>query len=139
MPSISLHITSFSDATLVAVVWPHMLMDASGGRALLAGWSSVLPGREEDIPMVLGAQKDILQQAAEATDDEDDGKHEEFKLEPKRLERNGLSHVLSPILEGHDLGLFSATTSHFSPKECVHWNANPGSTRNCREHSYPEP
>lgn len=34
-PQLRLHITSFKDATLVALSWPHTLMDAKGYQALL--------------------------------------------------------------------------------------------------------
>ncbi|KAJ5818542.1 hypothetical protein N7474_004133 [Penicillium riverlandense] len=87
LPPISLHITTFSDATIVALVWPHLLMDASGVQALLAAWSSVLAGREGEVPMVLGARTDILRKAA-STDG--DGMPEEFELERKRLKGTSL-------------------------------------------------
>jgi hypothetical protein len=81
-PQISLHVTSFKDATLVALSWPHVLMDASAGKALLSGWSAVLAGREGDVPVVIGARDDILLQAAM----EDKAvTSEEFKLEKNRL------------------------------------------------------
>lgn len=60
LPQISLHVTCFRDATLVALAWPHVMMDAMGSKALLAGWSSVLAGREDEVPEVLGARDDIL-------------------------------------------------------------------------------
>lgn len=59
-PPIFLHVTSFNDATLVAISWPHVLMDEIGHKELLEAWSLVLAGREEDVPDVLGVQKDIL-------------------------------------------------------------------------------
>ncbi|OKP13632.1 hypothetical protein PENSUB_823 [Penicillium subrubescens] len=81
-PQISLHVTSFKDATLVALSWPHVLMDASAGKALLSGWSAVLAGREGDVPVVIGARDDILLQAAM----EDKAvTSKEFKLEKNRL------------------------------------------------------
>ena len=39
MPQMSLHITSFNDATLVGLSWPHTLMDVMGQQALLNAWS----------------------------------------------------------------------------------------------------
>lgn len=80
MPQLSLHVTSFSDATLVALMWPHTLMDALGGQALLAGWSSVLAGRDEEVPMVVGSRDDFPSAIAD-----DDRIQEEFKLERRRL------------------------------------------------------
>ncbi|KAJ6084309.1 transcriptional regulator sdnM [Penicillium sp. IBT 16267x] len=89
LPSISLHITSFRDATLVALVWPHVLMDAIGAKALLKAWSSVLAGREEDVPTVLGAREDMLRPTKAMQDSETP---EEFGLEKWRLK--GISMIM---------------------------------------------
>lgn len=89
LPSISLHITSFRDATLVALIWPHVLMDAIGAKALLKAWSSVLAGREEDVPPVLGAREDMLR-PTKAKHDGDTP--EEFGLEKWRLK--GMSLIM---------------------------------------------
>ncbi|KAM0669996.1 hypothetical protein ACQRIT_002499 [Beauveria bassiana] len=59
-PQIALLTTSFKDATLVSVVWPHTLFDGVGLTHLLHGWSLTLAGRDEEIPAVLGAKKDVL-------------------------------------------------------------------------------
>jgi hypothetical protein len=59
-PQLSLHITSFTDATLIGLSWPHTLMDAMGQQALLRGWSLVLAGRESEVPAFLGAREDAL-------------------------------------------------------------------------------
>jgi hypothetical protein len=80
MAPIFLHVTSFHDATIVTLVWPHVLMDVMGGQALLAAWSSVLAGREYEVPNVLGAREDILQHPAITAEDE-----EEFILGKSRL------------------------------------------------------
>ncbi|RDA87076.1 hypothetical protein CP532_0187 [Ophiocordyceps camponoti-leonardi (nom. inval.)] len=82
LPQISLHITSFSDATLVAVAWPHTLMDAIGQQALLRSWSLVLAGREQEVPPVLGARKDILEELEEEESEEE---RESLALERNRL------------------------------------------------------
>lgn len=80
LPQISLHVTSFNDATLVGLVWPHTLMDAVGGKALLAAWSLVLAGREEDVPLVIGARTDTPSAISN-----EHKIQEEFHLERKRL------------------------------------------------------
>ncbi|KAH6625503.1 hypothetical protein C7974DRAFT_463960 [Boeremia exigua] len=59
-PQMSVHITAFTNATFVALSWPHTLMDVMGQRALLKAWSMVLAGRESEVPPVLGARDDIL-------------------------------------------------------------------------------
>jgi len=80
-PQLSLHITSFADATLVALSWPHTLMDVMGQKALLHAWSLVLAGRESEVPELLGANEDAVIAAAEAPS----APIEEFKLGSKRL------------------------------------------------------
>ncbi|KAJ9487553.1 hypothetical protein VN97_g5754 [Penicillium thymicola] len=80
IPPISVHVTSFNNATIVALAWPHHLMDAMGGKALLAAWSSVLAGQEDEVPEVVGAREDILQHPEIAAEDD-----EEFILEKSRL------------------------------------------------------
>jgi hypothetical protein len=59
-PQVSLHITTFTNATLVAILWPHTLMDIMGQQAFLYAWSLVLAGRESEVPHVLGAREDVL-------------------------------------------------------------------------------
>lgn len=86
-PIVSLHVTTFTDATLVALAWPHLLMDAMGARALLAGWTSVLAGREEEVFNVLGAREDICRHPVIA---DTDGTFEVLKVEEKRLRGPGL-------------------------------------------------
>ena len=84
-PQLSLHITSFNNATLVALSWPHTLMDVMGQQALLRGWSLVLAGREEEVPPVLGTREDAVCAAVNAAE-----KQEEFKLGEKQLVGWGL-------------------------------------------------
>jgi hypothetical protein len=80
-PQLSLHITSFNDATLVALSWPHTLMDVMGQQALLRGWSLVLASRESEVPPMLGAREDAMCVAADAPVE----KEEEFRLGQKQL------------------------------------------------------
>jgi len=83
-PQLSLFITSFNNATLVALSWPHTLMDVMGQQALLHGWSLVLAGRETEVPRVLGARDDAICAAAEASI-EGGEKAEEYSLGGKQL------------------------------------------------------
>lgn len=80
-PQISLHITSFANATLVAILWPHTLMDIMGQQALLHAWSLVLAGRESEVPPVLGAHEDVLRTVLEESDE----KPKEYILKSKQL------------------------------------------------------
>lgn len=59
-PQISVHITSFTNATLVGLSWPHTIMDVMGQQAFLEAWSLVLAGRDSSVPPVLGAREDAL-------------------------------------------------------------------------------
>ncbi|KAL5001377.1 hypothetical protein BDV10DRAFT_182610 [Aspergillus recurvatus] len=79
-PQLSLFITSFNNATLVALSWPYTLMDVMGQQALLHEWSLVLAGRESEVPPMLGAREDVLCAAADTAVEK-----EEFKLGKMRL------------------------------------------------------
>jgi hypothetical protein len=80
-PQLSLHITSFANATLVALSWPHTLMDVMGQQALLHSWSLVLAGRDSEVPPVLGAREDVICAAVDAAVEGE----EEYSLVGKRL------------------------------------------------------
>jgi hypothetical protein len=49
-PALSVHVVSFNDATLLTISWSHVFLDALGRQSLLQAWTSVLDGREEDVP-----------------------------------------------------------------------------------------
>ncbi len=73
LPQLGLRITSFKDVTLVGLIWPHTLMDGAGQRDLLSAWSLALAGREEEIPTLLGASRDVAWDiAGQYADDEID-------------------------------------------------------------------
>ncbi|KAJ9136939.1 Transferase family domain-containing protein [Pleurostoma richardsiae] len=59
-PQLSIRVVNFSDATLVAVQWPHVLGDALSLRCLVRNWSKVLAGREDEVEPLLGAREDPL-------------------------------------------------------------------------------
>lgn len=59
-PQMALLTTSFKDATLVSLVWPHTLFDGVGLTHVLHGWSLKLAGKDDEIPAVLGAREDVL-------------------------------------------------------------------------------
>ncbi|KAL4876508.1 hypothetical protein BJY04DRAFT_222989 [Aspergillus karnatakaensis] len=80
-PQLSLLVTSFTDATLVGLSWPHTLMDVMGQQALLHAWSLVVAGREDEVPPLLGARSDELATLADAPD----AKNEDFLLKQKQL------------------------------------------------------
>jgi hypothetical protein len=59
-PQLALHVTSFSDETLVALLFPHTMTGALGLRDLVAAWSKVLAGREDMVSALEGAREDVL-------------------------------------------------------------------------------
>ncbi|KAF9700204.1 hypothetical protein EKO04_002069 [Ascochyta lentis] len=81
-PQLSLHVTSFTNATIVGLSFPHTLMDVMGQQALLRSWSLVLAGNEAEVPPLLGAREDALISAIRSADHE----KEEHTLKPKRIE-----------------------------------------------------
>ncbi|OCK84404.1 hypothetical protein K432DRAFT_461275 [Lepidopterella palustris CBS 459.81] len=59
-PQLSVHITSFEDATLVSVSRLHSFIDALGRKALFDVWELVLEGREDEVPPLHGFDEDPL-------------------------------------------------------------------------------
>ncbi|KAH8172603.1 BCL5p [Sarocladium implicatum] len=107
VPLISLHTTIFSNATLVGLSWPHVLMDVMGQQALLRAWSSVLSGHDCDVLPVLGAREDALCTAANAP-----GSNEDFEMGKQQLKGTGLisfglryawSLIAGPAAEAHTI------------------------------------
>ncbi|KAJ6126848.1 transcriptional regulator sdnM [Penicillium sp. IBT 18751x] len=80
-PQLSLHVSSFNNATLVALTWPHTMMDAVGIQALLHAWSLVLAGREDEVAPVFGAHKDVLETIESSHQD----KQEDFGPDEQRM------------------------------------------------------
>ncbi|KAM5342903.1 hypothetical protein ACJ41O_013869 [Fusarium nematophilum] len=63
-PQLTLHVVSFTDATLVSLCWPHIAADAMSLREIGAAWSLVLAGRESEVPPMLSAgEKDPMARA----------------------------------------------------------------------------
>lgn len=58
-PVLSLRITSFADATLVAVAVPHLIVDAMAIGELMSAWSLVVNGRLDEVPPVISAHEDL--------------------------------------------------------------------------------
>lgn len=59
-PQLTLFVSTFNDATIVSILWPHTLLDASAFRSLLKNWSHVLAGREDQVEAVYGSSTDPL-------------------------------------------------------------------------------
>lgn len=60
LPQLSVNVTSFQDATLVGISWPHSVMASQGFQAFLHAWSLVVQGKESQVPPLLGATQDVM-------------------------------------------------------------------------------
>ncbi|KAF7556434.1 hypothetical protein G7Z17_g1400 [Cylindrodendrum hubeiense] len=80
-PQLSLHITTFKDATLVSLLWPHTMTGALGRAELITAWGLVLAGRKDEVPELRGAREDVLDGVGTSSDPDP----EPFILEPNRL------------------------------------------------------
>jgi hypothetical protein len=62
-PQLTLHVVSFTDATLVSICWPHIAVDAMSLRELGIAWTLALSGRASEILPMLSAGDDPMGQA----------------------------------------------------------------------------
>ncbi|KAM3089601.1 hypothetical protein ACMFMG_001185 [Clarireedia jacksonii] len=69
-PLISLHITSFLDATLVGLLVPHTMTDIMGISAIMEAWTLILAGRHAEVLQLHGARDDIIDEIIKFSDDE---------------------------------------------------------------------
>lgn len=67
-PALSVHVVSFTDATLVTLSWGHVFFDALGQQSFLQAWQAVLEGRDEDVPTFIPYEEDPLVAIAEGAD-----------------------------------------------------------------------
>ncbi|OOQ88464.1 hypothetical protein PEBR_12250 [Penicillium brasilianum] len=54
LPPLSFEQLSFRDGTIILLVYPHILMDATGYGLFLKAWTSVLQGRIDHVPQCCG-------------------------------------------------------------------------------------
>ncbi|KAF4449518.1 putative lysr family regulatory protein [Fusarium austroafricanum] len=64
-PQLTLHVVSFTDATLVSICGPHIAVDAMSLLGLGVAWSLALVGRESEIPPMLSAGEDPMGRAGQ--------------------------------------------------------------------------
>jgi hypothetical protein len=86
LPQLAIQTISFSDATLIGLVWPHTLLDALGREALFNAWKLVLQGRENEVLELHGYDQDPLDNLGS------NAKKEDSVLYPKML--TGLALLL---------------------------------------------
>ncbi|TWU72714.1 hypothetical protein ED733_004288 [Metarhizium rileyi] len=58
-PVLGLHITSFTNATIVTLSWPHVVGGGLGIKEIISAWSKALR-TDGDLPALLGAREDVL-------------------------------------------------------------------------------
>ncbi|KAK7993289.1 Ribokinase-like protein [Apiospora arundinis] len=84
VPQLTLHIVSFTDATLVSLTWPHIACDGVGLRDIVHAWSLVLAGQDDAVlPMLAASNEDPMRTA---------GLNPQFQ-EPHVLERQHMTGV----------------------------------------------
>ncbi|KAK1533376.1 BCL5p [Colletotrichum paranaense] len=81
-PLLCLHVTSFADATLVGLTYPHSLADAMGISELLKAWSNIIVGKSYLVKPLQGTYRDVLDSAG--TDHDKEVSQREFALESKQ-------------------------------------------------------
>jgi hypothetical protein len=59
-PQLALHIVTFTDATLVTLIWPHTLSDCMGMQGLMSAWNLILEDREAEVPPLKGVYEHPL-------------------------------------------------------------------------------
>ncbi|KAJ4017479.1 hypothetical protein NW752_001385 [Fusarium irregulare] len=67
-PQLTLHIVSFTDATLVSICWPHIAVDGVSLGHIGHAWSLALAGRMSEIPPMLSAGDDPMATAGRDPD-----------------------------------------------------------------------
>ncbi|KGO75957.1 Transferase [Penicillium italicum] len=85
-PLIALHVTSFTDATLVSITFPHSVCDVMGTAELLRAWSTILAGQYDCVPALHGASQDVV---ANVGTSEDEKAEKPYLLEHRQIK--GLS------------------------------------------------
>jgi hypothetical protein len=96
-PMVSLHVTSFEDATVVGVAWPHVLLDAATHVFMLQAWSLVLAGRESEVPSVMDVRNDVLLEWEKQQCAANNG-HEKPIVEGKRVTGHRLARMVAKHL-----------------------------------------
>jgi hypothetical protein len=67
LPPLSFEQLSFRDGTIILLLFPHILMDATGYGLFLKAWTSVLQGRIDDVPQCCGFSESITDRLCHKT------------------------------------------------------------------------
>ena len=93
-PLLSLHVTTFIDATVVAISRPHALMDGMGMKALFHNWCLVLNSKADEVEPLVGNHDDPLREILA----QDTEVREELHLEQRGLGLVGFFVLVVRIL-----------------------------------------
>ncbi|OTB04402.1 hypothetical protein M426DRAFT_73416 [Hypoxylon sp. CI-4A] len=120
LPQLSLHIVSFTDATIVNLSWPHTLLDAMGRKALLDAWIAVLEGRDDDVKPLYGVFEDPLKPLG--TNPQEPYVLTHRRLTPLQALSFFLSYVWTTFFwaRGEDTRIVCVPSSHI---QCLHKGA----------------
>ncbi|KAJ5456373.1 hypothetical protein N7530_011647 [Penicillium desertorum] len=66
-PQLSIHVITFSDATIITITWLHTLADVMGMTTILNAWTALLQGNREPISKLRGFRSDPLTQLGQRT------------------------------------------------------------------------
>jgi len=70
-PGLSVHVVSFTDATLVTLSWNHVFFDALGRQDFLLAWQAVLNGKDDEVLRFIPYEEDPLLSLAEGANPRD--------------------------------------------------------------------
>lgn len=70
-PGLSVHVVSFTDATLVTLSWNHVFFDALGRQDFLLAWQAVMNGKDDEVPTFIPYEEDPLVCLAQDADPRD--------------------------------------------------------------------
>lgn len=76
-PPLLLYVTTFHDATVVSLLWSHVLFDGAGLAAFLRAWSLVVNGKGGEVPSILADPMPRIMEEANK-EDEDGGERPTF-------------------------------------------------------------
>ncbi|RLL97458.1 hypothetical protein CFD26_102971 [Aspergillus turcosus] len=60
LPQLVVHVVSFHDATVLSLIFPTTLADASSVGYILTAWTAIIRGQEDEVPKFLGYDQDPL-------------------------------------------------------------------------------
>jgi hypothetical protein len=70
-PALSVHVVSFTDATLITLSWNHLLFDTLGLQSFLQAWQAVLNNRDDEVPTFVPFEEDPIADMAANADPRD--------------------------------------------------------------------